>query len=242
MQSDLTEVTQKAPLNQNTLDSHRNSHHGLDRSDEQPSHQLRAGEGNARPRRSTSITSSSTSSSRGSDKSLERSLRGLSSPTDRIAEHEKASSYLPKKRHQGLAFAVIQRGRNATTGQVTLADFPNGLALYMFPLLQSLIDRRGLDTCSISFASIITVGCIISVTPFPSIGHYTSRLEDCLFPLLPRLRKPEHTGLQFPSSGRGPYITRRETSLRPTHSFGFLAKRVHPAYTAPSIFGSRQAC
>lgn len=129
MQSDSDEVTQKTSLNQITHFNLSDSKHGLHRPGEQPTHQPSAGEGRAKSRRSGSNTSSSVSS-RGSDDSLERSLRGLrkGSPVDRIAEHENASSYLPKKRGQGPAFAVIQRGRNVTTGQVVLADFPNGTA------------------------------------------------------------------------------------------------------------------
>lgn len=128
MQSDLNEVTQNTPLNQNIHDTHLHSHHGLDRSRHQPAHQLQAGEGRENNRRSGSITSSSSFSSRSSDDSLGGSSRGLRkrSPVDRIADHEKASSYLPKIRSQGPAFAVIQRGRNATIGQLALADFPNG--------------------------------------------------------------------------------------------------------------------
>ncbi len=203
MQSDSNEVTQNTPLNQNTHHSHLNSHHGLDHSDEQPTPQFRAGQERARNSRSTSITSSSTSSSRGSDDSLERSLRGLrkNSPVDRIAEHEKASSYLPKRRNQGPAFAVIQRGRNATTGQVALADFPNG-SLFTFSrwLLRSLITPRGLDSRPVSSTPILIIGCIFSVPSFPPIGHHTSRLEDCLFPLLSRSRCSEYVRIQLRSS------------------------------------------
>jgi hypothetical protein len=189
MQSDSNEVTQNTPLNQDTNSSHLNSHHGLDRADGQPTRQLRASQERAENSRSTSVTSSSTSTSRGSDDSFERSIRGLrgNSPVDRIDEHEKASSYSPSRRNRGPAFAVIQRGRNATIGQVALADFPNGSLFTIHDYsLRSLINCRGFDSCSISSITIVAIGCILSVPSFSPVGHYTARMEDCLFPLLPR--------------------------------------------------------
>ncbi len=129
MQPEPTDLSQKTSLNQNSPDNNLKSQHGLDRSDSHLPRQLRAGEGRSIPRRSASNSSSATSSSTGSDQSLAGPLRGLrkSSPVDRIAEHEKALRYSLRKKDQRPGFAVVQRGRNATTGQVVLADFPNGV-------------------------------------------------------------------------------------------------------------------
>ena len=160
MQSQSHEYLQKDSLNQNTEDSRPSTQHGHDDSDQQSPHQPRADEGRSHSRRSASTISWSTSSSEGSDQSLERSLRGLrkSSPVNRIAEHETSLAHLPKKRSPGPSFAVVQRGRNATTGQVVLADFPNGLPENnLTPSLLALTIRRGSYPCLISSASFFVV-------------------------------------------------------------------------------------
>ena len=128
MPSELNDLSQDTLLNQNPQNNSTNSQYGLDRSDLRPLRQPRTGEERSKSRRSASSASSSTSSGAGSDHNSDRSLRGLrrNPPVDRIAEHERSLTYLPKNKAQGPGFAIVQRGRIASTNQVTLADFPNG--------------------------------------------------------------------------------------------------------------------
>lgn len=48
------------------------------------------------------------------------------SPVDRIAEHEKATSYSPRKKQDGPSFTVVQRSRKFGSTQCFITDFPNG--------------------------------------------------------------------------------------------------------------------
>lgn len=48
------------------------------------------------------------------------------SPGERIAEHERASTYSIKKRHEGPAFTVVHRRKMSSSGQCSITDFPNG--------------------------------------------------------------------------------------------------------------------
>ena len=134
MQSEPNETSQKNSLPQSPRENTTDSQHGFHDSDEHLSRQLHAGEGRAKSWRSASNTSPSASSVESSDDARERPLRRLSppsrhksgSPVDRIVEHEKDLTYLPKKRSEGRTFTVVQRGKNFGSFQVAIEDFPNG--------------------------------------------------------------------------------------------------------------------
>lgn len=134
MQPEPNETSQNISLPQSSQENTRDSQHGFHESDVHPSPQLRAGEGRAKPRRPASNTSPSASSAGSSDDARERPLRRLSppsrqksrSPVDRIIEHEKDLTYLPKKRAEERTFTVVQRGKNLSSAQVAIGDFPNG--------------------------------------------------------------------------------------------------------------------
>ena len=130
------EASQKFSSPQSSQENTQDSQYGSHNSDEQLSRQLHAGQGEAKPRRSASITSSSASSAASSDDPRERSLRRLSrpsrqkseSPVDRIIEHEKHLTYVPKKRIEGRTFTVVQRGKILSSA---IEDFPNGSTPYL---------------------------------------------------------------------------------------------------------------
>lgn len=134
MQPEPNEISQKNSLPQNSQENTEDSQHGIHDSDEQPSRQLHAGEGRAKPRRCASNTSSSASSAGSSDDARERPLRRLSppsrqksgSPVDRIIEHEKDLTYLPRKRSERRIFTVVQKGKYLGSSRVAIVDFPNG--------------------------------------------------------------------------------------------------------------------
>lgn len=133
MQPVPNETSQKSSLPQNSQENTQDSQYGFHDSDQHLSRQLYAGEGRAKTRRSASNTSSSASSAGSSGDARERPLRRLSplsrqksgSPVDRIIEHEKDLTYLPKKRVEGRTFTVVQRGKNLGSAQVAIGDFPN---------------------------------------------------------------------------------------------------------------------
>lgn len=134
MQPVPNETSQKSSLPQNSQENTQDSQYGFHDSDQHLSRQLYAGEGRAKTRRSASNTSSSASSVGSSGDARERPLRRLSplsrqkngSPVDRIIEHEKDLTYLPKKRVEGRTFTVVQRVKNLGSAQVAIGDFPNG--------------------------------------------------------------------------------------------------------------------
>lgn len=134
MQPEPNEASQNISLPQSSQENAHDSQHGFHKSDEHVSSLLHAGQGETKPRRSASNTSSSASSAASSDDARERSLRRLSrpsrqksgSPVDRIIEHEKDLTYLPKKRIEGRTFTVVQRGKTLGSAQVVIGDFPNG--------------------------------------------------------------------------------------------------------------------
>ena len=135
MQPELNEDFQRRLLPQSSQVTNQDSQHGFHDSDERLTRQLHAGEWKAKPRRSASGTTLSASSAGSSDDGREGPLRRLSppsrqksgSPVDRIIEYENHSTYLPKKRVEGRAFTVAQRGSSLGSAQTTIGDFPNGL-------------------------------------------------------------------------------------------------------------------
>ena len=135
MQPELNEDPQRSSLPQSSQVNNQDSQHGFHDSNERLSRQLHAGEGKAKPRRSASGTTVSASSAGSSDDGREGPLRRLSppsiqksgSPVDRIIEYENDSTYQPKKRVEGRAFTVVQRGSSLGSAQTKIGDFPNGL-------------------------------------------------------------------------------------------------------------------
>lgn len=157
MQPEPNETFQNISLPQSSQENTRDSQHGFHDSDVHPSPQLPAGEGRAKPRRSASNTSPSASSAGSSDDARERPLRRLSppsrqksgSPVDRIIEHEKDLTYLPKKRAEERTFTIVQRGKNLGSAQVAIGDFPNEVLTHILSHLPpsslsdvSLVSRR----------------------------------------------------------------------------------------------------
>lgn len=134
MQPESNNNSQNISLPQSSQENTQDSQYGFYDSDEHLPRQLHAGEGWANPRRSASNTSSSASSAGSSAGARERPLQRLSpplrqksrSPVDRIIEHEKDRTYLPKKRIEGRTFTVVQKGKNLGSAQVAIGDFPNG--------------------------------------------------------------------------------------------------------------------
>lgn len=134
MQSEPNEILQKTSLTSSTQDNHQDSQHGFDQSTQRLPVQPLAEERRPEPGRSPSDSGSSTSSGGDFDEALEYPLRRLSppsrphtrSPVDRVAEHEKASTKAPKRRTEGPAFTVIQRGKKPIYDRIAIADFPNG--------------------------------------------------------------------------------------------------------------------
>lgn len=134
MQPEYNDNSQNISLPQSSQANTQDSQYGFQDSDENLSRQLHAGERWTNPRRSASNTSLSASSAGSSAGARERPLQRLSppsrqksgSPVDRIIEHEEDRAYLPKKRIEGRTFTVVQRGKNLSSAQVIIGDFPNG--------------------------------------------------------------------------------------------------------------------
>ena len=135
MQPELNEDSQRNLLPQSSQVNNQDSQHGFHDSNERLPRQLHVGEGKAKPPRSASGTTLSACSAGSSDNGGEGPLRRLSppsrqesvSPVDRIIEYENYSTYQPKKRVEGCAFTVGQRGSSLGSTQTKIADFPNGL-------------------------------------------------------------------------------------------------------------------
>ena len=134
MQPEPNEILQKTSLTSSTQDYHQDSQYGFDQSTQRLPVQPLAEERRPESGRSPSDSASSTSSGGDFDEALEYPLRRLSppsrphtrSPVDRVAEHEKASTKAPKRRTEGPAFTVIQRGKKPIYDRIAIADFPNG--------------------------------------------------------------------------------------------------------------------
>lgn len=163
MQSEANGIPPNFSLTQSIQDQNQSRQHGLHEHD-LPPRQLRTEEGRSNPRRTAGSQRSSATSAAGSDDAGERPLRRLSppskhksaSPVDRISDHERASAYLPRKRKEGRVFTVVQRKKNASSGQVDLVDFPNGL----LPALQDwqpLTSSRSFDPYTVSSIAFVVV-------------------------------------------------------------------------------------
>ena len=126
-------TSQRPSLPQPSQENTQDSEHGFDDSDEHLPRQLHGGERERKPWRSASNPSSSEAPAGSSDHARERPLRRLSpplrqksgSPVDRIIEHEKDLTYLPKKRSAERTFTVVQ-GKNLGSSRIAIGSFPNG--------------------------------------------------------------------------------------------------------------------
>ena len=129
MQPELNEISNKPSLTFSTQNSHHDSQYGCNHSEQRLPSQLFAGEGTSDTKQLLR------DNGRAPNESLEHHLRRLSPPThpqarspvNRIAEHEKASIKLPKRRNEGPAFTVVQKGKRSASDHIALGDFPNGL-------------------------------------------------------------------------------------------------------------------
>ena len=139
MQSELTKVTQKSSSPNRSPDTSSTSHHGLHQHEHRAhgsSHpvELEGGYGqSAWADQAASIHAAGSPPS--ADASIAR-LRSVSppqprSPGERIAEHERASKYLTKKRTEGPAFTVVHRRKKSGSDQSTINEFPNGRPTYI---------------------------------------------------------------------------------------------------------------
>lgn len=134
MQPEPTQVTQRSSSPHRSPDESTTSHHGLQQRDHRAlgsSHCVEHEGEHGRPAlRDKTAAVHTAGSPPSTDNSIAR-LRSVSppqprSPGERIAEHERASTYSTKKRNEGPGFTVIHRGKKSGTGQCTITDFPNG--------------------------------------------------------------------------------------------------------------------
>ena len=135
MQPELTLSTQRNSPPTASPAQDQSNHHGRHQQDHYASEHLLPGESGGEERRSTHwpASTAAASATRGhsvSDSTVTR-LSSASppqsrSPVDRISEHENATSYTPRKKHDGPSFTVVQRIRKAGSNQCVITDFPNG--------------------------------------------------------------------------------------------------------------------
>lgn len=134
MQPEPTPITQKSSTS-DPQDNPQSLHHGRQQQDHHAPGNLSSEESEGRDQRSTHRPAATAipSPGRGSPRS-DRSTSRLSSvspphsrsPGERIAEHEKATSYISRKKHGGPSFTVVQKSKNAGPSQGSVMDFPNG--------------------------------------------------------------------------------------------------------------------
>lgn len=135
MQPEPTRLTQKSSSPNASPDPSQLSHHGRQEHDQHALGDLPSGE---------SGSEDSSSAHRPGRTAAPPALRGspvpepsparLSSvspphsrsPVSRISDHEKASSYIPRKKHSGPSFTVVQRRRVSGPEHCTITEFPNG--------------------------------------------------------------------------------------------------------------------
>lgn len=134
MQSEPTKVTQKSPSPNPSPDTSSTSHHGLHQHEQRALGSPHRVELEGEHGRSAWADEAASVHAAGSPPSTDASiarLRSVSppqprSPGERIAEHERASKYLTKKRLEGPAFTVIHRRKKSGSHQRTINEFPNG--------------------------------------------------------------------------------------------------------------------
>ena len=134
MQPEPTKVTQKSSSLNHPQDASTTSHHGLPELDPHASGSLHTGTSEGEYRRAAAEPESASAGAATTPPPTEPSiarLRSVSppqprSPGERIAEHERASTYSSKKRHEGPAFTVVHRQKASSPGQISIMNFPNG--------------------------------------------------------------------------------------------------------------------
>ena len=130
MQPEPTEVNQKSSSTKSSRDNSTASHHGLHETD-QLALDNRSGGGRGEPwrlaGRDEAASAPAASSPPPFDSSIAR-LRSVSppSPGERVAEHERATTYSAKKKNEGPTFTVVHRRKRSASGRCTITDFPNG--------------------------------------------------------------------------------------------------------------------
>ena len=201
MQPEPNETPQKISLTSTTQDNHQASQHGFDQSTQRLPVQPLAEERRPEPRIFASDSASSTSSGSEFDEALEYPLRRLSppsrphntSPVNRVAEYEKASTKSPKRRTEGPAFTVVLKGKKSTYDRIAITNFPNG------PLLKTMSCTvanycRGVDSYPLSLTACFVVRRLSGLQTISSASHDATCLEDCFFAVFPRKRGVEWAG------------------------------------------------
>ena len=139
MQSEPTKVTQKSSSPNRSPDTTLNSYHGLHQHEQRalgsPHRVELEGEHGHSAWADEEASVHAAGSPPSTDASIAR-LRSVSppqprSPGERIAEHERASKYLNKKKIEGPAFTVVHRRKKSGSDQSTINEFPNGRAPYV---------------------------------------------------------------------------------------------------------------
>lgn len=135
MQPEPTRSTQKSSSPKASPDPNPSNHHGRHEQDKHALGDLPSGESGGEDHSSAHrlATTAARPAVRGSLASEPSAARLNSaspphsrSPVSRISEHEKASSYMPRKKHGGPSFTVVQRRRTPEHEHCTITDFPNG--------------------------------------------------------------------------------------------------------------------
>ncbi len=135
MQPEPTQLTQKSSSSTASSEPNQPDHHGRHEHNQHALGDLPSGESGGEDRGSAHppATTAARPAVRGSPVSepSDARLNSVSpphsrSPVSRISDHERASSYSPKKKHGGPSFTVVQRRRIPGSEHCTITDFPNG--------------------------------------------------------------------------------------------------------------------
>ena len=247
MQPEPNEIPQKTSLTSTTQDNHSDSQHGFDQPTQRQPVQPLAEERRSKPKLFASDSASSTS---GSDveEALEYPLRRLSppsrphtrSPVNRVAEYEKASTKLPKRRTEGPAFTVVPKGKKSTYDRVAITHFPNGPppSTMNYTVANCC---RGVDSYTLSLTACFVGRRLSGLQTISSASHNATCLENCFFAFLPWKRGVECAGGFFRVISSSRCDTRGKASIYSPYSSCILAERVHFAYAASSLNISWQA-
>ena len=193
MQSEATKVTQKSSSPNRSPDTSSASHHGLHQPEQcaisSPHRVELEGEHGRSAWADEAASVHAAGRSRSTDASIAR-LRSVSppqprSPGERIAEHERASKYLTKKRIEGPAFTVVHRRKKSGSDQSTINEFPNGWPPDITKRVRAN-NNRGPHSYTLSPSSALLIGCLACVASFPRLGHHAARLANGIFAFLPR--------------------------------------------------------
>lgn len=135
MQPEPTRLTQKSSSSNGSPDPNQPNHHGRHQHHQHALGDLPSGESGGEDYSSAHrpATTAALPAVRGSPVSAPSAARLNSvspphsrSPVGRISEHERASSYLSRKKRSGPSFTAVQRSRISGLEHCTITDFPNG--------------------------------------------------------------------------------------------------------------------